>query len=86
MKPVIKWVGGKTQILDDVITLFPSEIKSYYEPFVGGGSVLLELLSKMKSGRIKVHEKVYASDLNENLIYMYKNIQNEIESLLRELK
>ena len=37
MKPFIKWVGGKTQILDNVFNLFPDKINNYYEPFIGGG-------------------------------------------------
>ena len=85
-KPFLKWVGGKTQILDDVLCLYPREIQSYHEPFLGGGSVLLGLLSQIKSGKIKVNGNIYASDLNSNLIALYKNVQEHCEDLITVLK
>ncbi len=74
-KPILKWVGGKTQIIDKLITEFPVEINNYREVFLGGGSVLLTLLSYIKNGIIKIQGNIYAYDLNEPLIYTYKNIQ-----------
>ena len=87
-KPILKWVGGKTQIMDKLIVEFPTEINNYREIFLGGGSVLLTLLSYVKSGLIKVHGNIYAHDLNEPLIYIYKNIQtchNELYDKLQEI-
>ena len=80
-KPILKWVGGKTQIIDKVIADFPVEINNYREAFLGGGSVLLTLLSYVKSGVIKIHGNIYAYDLNEPLIYVYKNIQTHCREL-----
>lgn len=80
-KPILKWVGGKTQIIDKLITDFPVEINNYREAFLGGGSVLLTLLSYVKSGIIKVQGNIYAYDLNEPLIYIYKNIQTHHNEL-----
>ena len=74
-KPILKWVGGKTQIIDKLIANFPVEINNYREAFLGGGSVLLTLLSYVKSGIIQVRGNIYAYDLNEPLINIYKNIQ-----------
>lgn len=84
-KPILKWVGGKTQILDDVLALFPKEINNYHEPFVGGASVLLGLLSHIQSGTIKLTGNIYASDLNANLIALYKNIQSKPLELIAEI-
>lgn len=79
-KPFLKWVGGKTQILELVLRQFPKHMYNYHEPFVGGGSVLLGLLSRKKD--IVVHGTIYASDANEHLIALYKNIQSQSKVLL----
>jgi DNA adenine methylase len=84
-KPFLKWVGGKTQILDDVLTLFP-EMKNYHEPFVGGGSVLLGLLSGVAEGKITMTGKVFASDLNPSLIGLYRNVQARPAELVAAVK
>lgn len=79
-KPPIKWVGGKTQLLEHIMREFPQQIHNYYEPFLGGGSVLLALLQYKKMGLIKITGKCYAFDINKQLIQLYKNIQeNHVE-------
>lgn len=84
-KPILKWVGGKTQIIDKIIIQFPKEINNYYEIFLGGGSVLLALLTYIKNDIIKIHGNIYAYDLNEALIYTYRNIQSNHNELYDEL-
>ena len=75
-KPLIKWVGGKTQILNKIFAKFPVEINNYYEIFLGGGSVLFGLLDLINNKQIKITGNIYVFDLNETLINMYKNIQS----------
>ena len=75
-KPFLKWVGGKTQIIDNIISKIPKEINNYHEIFLGGGSVLLALLSLKKSGDIKVINKIFAYDFNRDLINVYINIRD----------
>ena len=86
IKPILKWVGGKTQILDKLIDEFPIEIYNYHEIFLGGGSVLLGLLSYIEKGIIKIQEKIYAYDTIEPLIYLYKNIQTNHDELFNTLQ
>jgi len=87
MKPFLKWVGGKTQIIEEVLSKFPTTtINGYYEPFVGGGSVLLAVLSYKQQGKLTIHGPITASDLNGNLIALYKAVQTNLEGLIRELK
>jgi len=86
VKPFIKWVGGKTQILEHVLKRIPTTMVNYHEPFVGGGSVLLGMLSERQSGRRTILGTVYASDRNSNLIALYKNIQSAPDALIREVR
>jgi DNA adenine methylase len=86
MKPILKWVGGKTQIIDKLMDEFPREINNYHEIFLGGGSVLFTLLCYVKNGIIKINGKIHAYDVNEPLIYMYKNIQSHHNELFAELQ
>ena len=74
-KPFLKWVGGKTQIIDEIIDILPDEIENYHEPFLGGGSVLLAVLTLQKEKKIIIRGGVYVYDINYKLINVYKHIQ-----------
>jgi len=84
-KPFLKWVGGKTQILDQVLAEFPTIIHDYYEPFLGGGAVLIGLLSAIQQKRITLTGTIYASDINPALINLYMCVQSNPEELLKEV-
>ncbi len=86
IKPIIKWVGGKTQIINQVIENFPTEINNYHELFLGGGSVLLALLQNVEAKKIKLNGSINAYDINEALINLYKNIQKKPNDVLTEIK
>ena len=83
-KPILKWVGGKTQIIADIMNIIPKDINNYHEPFLGGGSVLFAILTYQKYGLIKINN-IYAYDINYSLISMYTNIQKNLEALIIEL-
>jgi len=80
-KPFLKWVGGKTQILGSILEKFPETMENYHELFLGGGSVLLAVLSLQKQKKLVIKGKVYAYDINDILINVYKNIQKNKEKL-----
>jgi len=86
IKPFIKWVGGKTQIIHQVTNTFPTHIHNYHEPFLGGGSVLLAILSLKKQGKLSITGNIYASDINIPLINTYISIQSNIKELITEIK
>jgi DNA adenine methylase len=85
-KPFLKWVGGKTQLINQVTGKFPNKINNYHEIFLGGGSVLFALLSLQKEEKIEIKGKIYAYDLNESLINIYKNIQSNSEELFEYME
>ena len=84
-KPLLKWVGGKTQILEKISGEFPTNIKNYHEIFIGGGSVLLALLHLIKSKTIQVTGTINAYDLNSELINMYKVVQSKPKKLFSKI-
>jgi len=84
LKPPIKWLGGKTKIVDKIISRFPKKFANYHEIFLGGGSVLLALLNEIIEGKIVVKNDIYAYDINDKLIEMWQNIKNNPESLYVE--
>ncbi len=86
IKPIIKWVGGKTQIIDKIMEKFPSEINNYHELFLGGGSVLIALLSLSLSDKIKINGTINAYDINKTLIHMYINIRDRPLELYKYIK
>lgn len=85
IKPFLKWVGGKTQILPLILNSIPKKINTYYEPFLGGGSVLLGVLSLQDSKEIEITQTV-VSDLNPELINTYKNLQSKKEELYNHIE
>jgi DNA adenine methylase len=84
-KPIIKWVGGKTQILKSVLGTVPRTMNSYYEPFVGGGSVLFAILSLRADGQVDITGEIRASDSNIYLIDMYKELQSNPTGLYSKI-
>jgi DNA adenine methylase len=80
-KPILKWAGGKSKLLKDILPLAPTEIVNYHEPFLGGGSVLLGILNLISENKLKVSGKIYAYDLNDKLINVYNQIKNAPEEL-----
>ena len=85
LKPVLKWVGGKTQILERILAKFPVEIHNYYEPFVGGGAVLFGLLDAISEGRIVVRGDIKVSDINKGLIGFYLTLRDSVDELVVRL-
>lgn len=71
MKPVIKWVGGKTQLLDKLIPLIPKDIRVYYEPFVGGAALYLSI----------DHDSCVINDINPQISNLYKQIKDNLPIL-----
>lgn len=75
VQPVVKWVGGKRQLIDEISKYIPSGNYKYYEPFVGGGAVFFNLQPK----------KGVINDFNAELINVYNVIKFKLDELLEDL-
>ena len=84
-RPFLKWVGGKSQLLGQFAQLLPDALHQhwqgrYFEPFLGGGAMLFEVLGRFRP------TQTTASDLNRDLILCYRTIRDQLDSLLHELR
>lgn len=84
-RPFVKWVGGKTQLLDEVKKSLPRDFSTrqhitYVEPFVGGGAVMFKLLQEYPN-----IERAIINDINEELICTYRVIKENVEVLIERL-
>jgi DNA adenine methylase len=78
IKPFIRWVGGKSRLVSRILPHAPTNIRNYYEPFLGGGAVFLACASRV-SGRS------YLADLNDHLVAGWvamRDYQSELRPLL----
>lgn len=76
LTPIVKWAGGKTQLLDAINALVPNDFAIYHEPFLGGGATLLSNQPK----------NAIINDLNHELMTTYNVIKHDITPLIKELK
>lgn len=76
IRPIVKWAGGKTQLLDRLKDRMPKKYGSYYEPFIGGAALLLDVQPK----------KAHINDINSELINTYSQIRDDAPSVKTLLK
>ena len=79
-RPILKWAGGKTQLLPDLVAHVPAEFAAYHEPFVGGGALFFELAALGRLG------SAYLSDINPALIDVYLAVRDCVDDVIRLLK
>lgn len=79
--PVIKWAGGKRQLLPVLVPLMPAQFDVYHEPFLGGGAVFFELfrIGRLRGGTV-------LSEYNEKLVQLYETIRDDCDGLIQEVE
>jgi DNA adenine methylase len=78
--PVLKWAGGKRQLLPHILERLPKKIDTYYEPFVGGGAVFFALAHERR------FNKAVLTDQNADLIAVYRALKTNLTKLIELLK
>jgi DNA adenine methylase len=74
-RPFLKWAGGKSQLVPDLLRYAPAEYGRYYEPFLGGGALFFALQPRQAT----------LSDSNTHLIEVYRVVRREPEALIERL-
>lgn len=82
ISPIIKWVGGKRSIMNEILKHSPADFNNYHEPFLGGGSVFMELYN---TGKL-YNKKIYLSDSLYPLINLYSVVKHDKNLLIKELE
>jgi DNA adenine methylase len=80
-KPIVKWAGGKTKLLDPLLARVPTRIGTYVEPFAGGAALFFALADDPS----RSFERAVLADRNEDLIACYRTVRDEVEALIAAL-
>ena len=75
-KPFLKWAGGKTALLPELLKAAPEQIETYYEPFVGGGALFFALQAECR------FKHAVLSDSNQELINAYTQVRDNVENVI----
>lgn len=75
IKPILKWAGGKTQMLDSLLPKVPTSYGRYIEPFFGGGAMFFALQP----------EQAIIADSNPELINMYRQVASNVDHVIMQL-
>lgn len=73
MTPVLKWAGGKTQLLNPIAERMPSEYNRYFEPFIGGAAVLLSVAPS----------HAFINDINQQLVNLYRQLKKNSSAIIQ---
>ncbi|HTI39826.1 MAG TPA: Dam family site-specific DNA-(adenine-N6)-methyltransferase [Vicinamibacterales bacterium] len=82
VRPILKWAGGKRQLLPRLRPYYPKTFSRYLEPFLGSGAVFLDLHN---SGALEGRE-VRLSDINTDVIGCYRAVRDDVEAVIEELE
>src|SRR3954469_16960433 len=82
VRPLLKWAGGKRQLLPELRPFYPQSFKRYFEPFLGSGAVFLDLHN---SGLLDAH-RVCLSDINADIIGCYRTVRDDVEGVIAALQ
>ena len=80
-RPFIKWAGGKSRLLEQYKPFLPTEFERYHEPFLGGGALFFFLAPQLQAQ----DKQAYLSDLNPELVNVYRCVRDEVEGLIELL-
>ena len=81
VRPILKWAGGKRQLLPELRPFYPSRFERYLEPFLGSGAVFLDLYN---GGRL-AGPSVSLSDVNADVIGCYRTVRDDADAVIAAL-
>jgi DNA adenine methylase len=80
-KPIVKWAGGKTKILGELISRLPARVKTYAEPFAGGAALFFALASDQE----RSFDRAILADRNPELVACYRAVKSDVKGLIDAL-
>lgn len=83
-KPIVKWAGGKTRLVDALLAHLPMDIGTYVEPFAGGAALFFGLADTVLAGTRRLRKAVLA-DHNPELMACYRAVKTDVEGVVQAL-
>ena len=85
VKPIVKWAGGKSRLLPELLKRVPGEIRTYAEPFAGGAALFFALAASAERGR-RSFKRAILSDENQELVACYRAVRENVDGVIEALR
>jgi DNA adenine methylase len=93
VKPIVKWAGGKTRLIPELLARVPPSIRTYVEPFAGGAALFFKLAASRarvggaaRTKKSRVFERAILADTNEDLVACYRVVRDHVGDLIEALQ
>lgn len=85
-KPIVKWAGGKSKLIHELLPRIPTTMRTYAEPFAGGAAIFFALAGERSPSNPQTFERAILADQNPELVACYRAVRSSVDDVIEALR